>query len=753
MRKDIMGTLKIAALVAVVFIAYLLKGGLVNPPAVDPDHAFDTRRSFERLERILGDQTPHPVDSAQSDAVIDRLVTEITALGFSPIIDDAFHCAEGWGQLACARIRNIKFWVTAPGPNAVMLLSHHDSVPAGPGASDDGAGVAASLEIAALMADRALERPLMVLITDGEELALLGANYFVAKDPTAQMIGAVVNMEARGVSGITSFFQTSRPNGRDLAALTSTTRLPAASSVNADIYELLPNDTDLTEFLGLNIDAANLAYSGDVAFYHTPGDTLENMDQRALFHLGSSGLAAAEAYLQQSGTEPETQRLYVDILGAYLLNVPLWFGLVCVILCAVLSGLLFWRERWPHPTRSFLAPPLAILCGVTFALVSTLFIGFFRSEAFFGAAEPFALRGLQAGAALTGALLVYTFVIKHADARALLASAWVWFAALALVVFFVVSGGLVIFVVPALLFGLAAALYLLEFKLPGRIFAGAGALLFALIVLPLSALGEVTLLIEGAAPFTLFPVLLLILALPLVWPKAGSVLRTLWIALTGTALVSAGFMIASFLVPAYDADTPRGMSLVHIQGEGYETPLWSVFGADPVPKAWDELASFEARPLPNTTAPRQLARAPAFETAGLTFEKLADTVTNDTRSVRLRFNAPDADRLRLQLTSRLSVDRLSVQGMPVPEDYLRLGRLVCQGRACRDLILEFDLPADRHIPDMNVISVLFGLGPESAPLLSARPAWTITRQDGDYRALVTKVVIDPEDASQSGDEE
>ncbi|HEX8379382.1 MAG TPA: hypothetical protein VF619_02390, partial [Allosphingosinicella sp.] len=47
---------------------------------------FDTGRALKRLERVLGDQRPHPVDSAASDAVRGRLVGELRALGLAPRI-------------------------------------------------------------------------------------------------------------------------------------------------------------------------------------------------------------------------------------------------------------------------------------------------------------------------------------------------------------------------------------------------------------------------------------------------------------------------------------------------------------------------------------------------------------------------------------------------------------------------------------------------------------------------------------------
>ncbi|MEO1476799.1 MAG: M28 family peptidase, partial [Pseudomonadota bacterium] len=345
--------LRLVGLTILLFIAYLFRDVLAQPPAVDPDHPFQADRAFARLERILGDETPHPVDTEANDAVRERLLSEIEALGFDPFIRDKFHCRTFRTQARCMRLQNIGFWVTEPGPNAVMVASHYDSVPAGPGASDDGAGYASSLEIAAVLKDREFPRPLLVLITDGEETGLMGAHMFANEDPLARQVGAVVNMEARGVRGLASVIQTSRPNGRDIAALISETRLPVSNSLNADIYELLPNDTDMTEFLTLPIDAANLAYAGGVSFYHTPGDNLENMDKRALFNLGANALSITEAFLGTDEREaaPEEQLLYADIVGRLLLVIPVWLGRVFLLL-GVLAPLALLVLRHSRPKAS-----------------------------------------------------------------------------------------------------------------------------------------------------------------------------------------------------------------------------------------------------------------------------------------------------------------------------------------------------------------------------------------------------------------
>src|SRR5215210_4745565 len=85
----------IAALLALLMAAFWFKGDLISLPDV-PAQAeageFDTRRALARLGRILGDERPHPVDSAANDAVRERLVAELRALGLDPVVTDDVAC-------------------------------------------------------------------------------------------------------------------------------------------------------------------------------------------------------------------------------------------------------------------------------------------------------------------------------------------------------------------------------------------------------------------------------------------------------------------------------------------------------------------------------------------------------------------------------------------------------------------------------------------------------------------------------------
>ena len=52
---------------------------------------------------------------------------------------------------------------------------------------------------------------------------------------------------------------------------------PSTSSLFYEVYEHLPNDTDLTVFKRLGLAGINFAAIGHVVHYHTPLDNLENV--------------------------------------------------------------------------------------------------------------------------------------------------------------------------------------------------------------------------------------------------------------------------------------------------------------------------------------------------------------------------------------------------------------------------------------------------------------------------------------------
>ena len=92
--------------------------------------------------------------------------------------------------VSCARVRNVIAILGPTAGKALLLNAHYDSVPVGPGASDDGIGVATLLEAASILKDRPLRRPIILLFNEGEELGLIGARAFLA-DPLSRNVDSL----------------------------------------------------------------------------------------------------------------------------------------------------------------------------------------------------------------------------------------------------------------------------------------------------------------------------------------------------------------------------------------------------------------------------------------------------------------------------------------------------------------------------------------------------------------------------------
>lgn len=737
-------TIGLALTTALLFLVFLFRPLTVGPPNIDPGHPFNSKRAFGYLERLLGDETPHPVDSDAGDAVITRLTDLISELDFSPIISDQTHCSSGWGGLRCARVQNVMFWVGDPGPNAVMLASHHDSVPAGPGASDDGSGVAASLEIATYLKDKTLKRPVLVLITDGEESGLIGAAAFVENNPIAQLVSAVVSIEARGVSGPAAMFETSLPNGRDIAVLNTGVKKPISNSLAADVYAAMPNGTDVTEYLRLSsIDVGNYAIGGGVQFYHTPGDNLANMDQRSFFHIGANALEAMETFIDQDASEPEGQWIYTDVYGLFVLALPQFLALPIIVLAGFGAIIVFLTRSGGATLRSALLPLAAVIAGVGIAFLLSYLVGILRTEAQFAAATPIALRGSQIAGSLLGALLAINLLAQRGAEDRILAASWAWLALLGGALSFFFPGAAIIFVPAMIVLLPALLLFLIGKDGLGRILAAIAAIIFVLTVVPLTAMGELMLFLEAAAPFTLFTVFSLLLLAPLVMDNGRGDYERYRGTSTVMGVVAWAMSLGAVFVPAYSSEAPRALSIYHRLGEAPGKASWYTAVRDPVPEEMQAVAPFSSRPVYPLPGPRQAAYAPDFETAGINVEIVSETVTDEARIFTIQVSAPDIDRLIIRdQTPNVSLTSMGMSG--ASGKFADAQYLVCYGRSCRTPVIEVSMPVDAGALNLEFDGWRFGLGPESQALLNARPDWVMPIQAGDVRIITTSLDLNRE---------
>ena len=321
----------------VAVLAFWISAIALRPPAAKPANApadqFSAQRALTDVRAIA--TAPHPVGSPRQAEVRAYLLGRMTALGLSPeahpVFSDAGPAANLIGVL--------------PGKDrqgrGVMLMAHYDSVPAGPGAADDGAGVAAALEtVRAIKASGVPGRDVLILLTDSEEKRSMGAGTFFEGDKTYRRVGVAINLEARGDKGRAVMFETHPRAGAMIQMLIGAHALTGASSLMPDLYRRLPNGTDLTWAIRTGHRGLNFAFFSGIDAYHQPLDTPQRLDPGSLQSLGDQALDAARAFLPLSVLPPAAPDLvYGDLLGGAELAYPAWVGWGLVAVSAVLLGL------------------------------------------------------------------------------------------------------------------------------------------------------------------------------------------------------------------------------------------------------------------------------------------------------------------------------------------------------------------------------------------------------------------------------
>ncbi|WP_158022916.1 M20/M25/M40 family metallo-hydrolase, partial [Hymenobacter coccineus] len=209
-----------------------------------------------------------------------------------------------------------------PGGPAVLVLTHYDSQPHTPGASDDGAGVAAALEtLRALHAGPPLAHDVRWVFTDGEEMGLLGARAYAADTGRLRReVGVVLNFEARGNGGPSLLFELSSGNTWVLEEFAKAAPpAPLGSSLAYEIYRYLPNGTDFTAFRAAGLPGLNFAFTGGYAYYHSPIDTPERLDLASLQHHGDYMLPLVRHFASISLVHaPTSDSSFFNPLGTWL---------------------------------------------------------------------------------------------------------------------------------------------------------------------------------------------------------------------------------------------------------------------------------------------------------------------------------------------------------------------------------------------------------------------------------------------------
>ena len=733
-----------AALLLAAELAVVLRA-LAPPrpqPAAAPAAEFSAARALASLRRVFPEEVPHPVGSAANRRARDRLLAELRRLGYAPEVQRTFSCGR-YG--ACGEVENVAARLEGErAGKAVLLLTHYDSVPAGPGAADDGAGVAALLEVArALREGPRPPRPVIFLADDGEEGGLLGAAAFLGEHPWAREVGAVVNLEARGTSGPSLMFETGEGDRWLARRLARALRRPVTSSLFASVYRLLPSDTDLSVFLPGRLPALNFAFIGEASRYHTPLDDLAHLDPRSLQHQGENALAMVRS-LAAADLErpPPGDAVFFDLFGRGVVSWPVEAAWPLAAAALLLAAGAAWSARRGGLTvgrvsLGVLGAALAPVLGAAVALALWAGLSAVRGWPEQWLAHPLPARAAFWTAGLLAPALLGAALAERAGPRGLRSGQALVWALASLALAGLLPGASHLAVVP----GLAAVLVALPWSGPVAAWLGVGAALVngALLLPTALLLGDAAGLWAGPAEAAA----LALAALPLVPLAAELPSRLRWrLALLPAAAAAASAAWAAAL-PASSPERPAHLVIFFHQDADRGTARWLAYSeTGRLPAALRAVAGFSPRATPPFgwagLRPAFSAEARPIDEPGPELTVLESSADGARRRLRARLisprGAPDAS---LLFPPGARVVSAAMAGRPVPVPPARVLGWYGGWRMVRCLTLppggvEVELVLEGKEPvEIQLVDQRPGLPPGGERLAAARPAWAATFQEGD----------------------
>jgi hypothetical protein len=548
--------------------------------------AFSEPHAFATLSVLLKEQTPHIAGSPQNAVVRDRIIAELKSMGYAPEVQAAFQCGPVERFPGCAMVENIVAVHRGTGDGkAVLASAHYDSVPAGPGVSDDGAGVAVVLELARAFAARQTRNDIIFLITDGEETGLRGAAAFAEHHALMSHVGVVVNFEARGASGRSVLFETGPGNARLMTMFARVVARPSASSVNYEVYKRLPNDTDFSVYRKLGLSGFNFAFSNSASLYHSARDNLQNIDPRSLQHMGEQAFALTSELADADIANLKDTRddSFFDLSGLAMVVWPAAFNVPFSLLAlAALVGLVF-VQRDVVTLRAIVRATLLCLMVIALLFVAGSLLsyplGIWPGVHPLDHPQPWPARVAIVTTGVLVPLMVASVVRTRVDPRAILLVNWIALALLAVGVAVYAGGAAYPILWPACGVAIAAWIETLARKTPDsplRIAALIGFVLAAYFWLGFVVALEIVLGFD----LSQYKILALIpssLALvPVFAESLGRGLRAAWVLCAASALVVVGAAVVASQVAAYTASHPRGLNIIYYDDQKAK-PRWLAF--------------------------------------------------------------------------------------------------------------------------------------------------------------------------------
>ncbi|XP_022178394.1 endoplasmic reticulum metallopeptidase 1-like [Myzus persicae] len=273
--------------------------------------------------------------------------------------------------------------------DAILLNCHYDTVPAGPGVSDNGVNCAVMVELLRILVKTPhLRRPIIFLFNGGEEIMLQASHGFVTQHPWSKSAKHVINLDSCGAGGREILFQTTKSDSYLVDLYARTVPHPYGQVIGEELFQsgIIPSDTDFRIFRDFgNMSGLDLAHYKNGYVYHTKYDNLDQIEPAVLQNTGENLFALAKAMSTHNVTNStKTKYVFFDVFGVYMLSYTELSGAFANFIIVLLSFFSIFlslkfttvgmnrREYSMHLLTAIVSPG----CTIVAAILSCLLVAF-----------------------------------------------------------------------------------------------------------------------------------------------------------------------------------------------------------------------------------------------------------------------------------------------------------------------------------------------------------------------------------------
>jgi hypothetical protein len=390
LRQFIGGWVAVAVCLIIGFLPILAPRA---PTGEDPG-TISVNRALEHVEFIA--REPHVMGTPEIERVRAYLIASLVEAGLEP--ETMTVEAPDYFGSSGGTVDVIDVFVRIPGSGdgrATLFMAHYDTVPTTAGANDNSAAVAALIEVARILAADPPPNDIIVLFTDGEEpTPRFGAWGFAEYHPWFDDVALAVNFEGISVAGPTMLVEISGPRGELVSRLANAVRNPVAYSFMTQTADLIGGAaTDFDVFRDRDIPGYNFTYMRGTSIYHTPRDSIANLNVDGLAHHGWLALGIARNFGSLDFGEPEVgESVFFTVPFGLVVRYSTTGAIVSLLAALLLVGGALWlRITRGSSVRALLSGLGVVLFAALASLAATtvVWIGLVNLRPDMGVAEGY----------------------------------------------------------------------------------------------------------------------------------------------------------------------------------------------------------------------------------------------------------------------------------------------------------------------------------------------------------------------------